>query len=440
MATVVRLNDRTARPAEIRIPQGGAVLFKVVGDLNHQLVVGDDSSPLLRSGDSWEQTFWFSAEVRCDVMTWMRIKIDVEPADDGASSAEAAAADDAPSTPRSESPIDEEEIAAAEDYLARRQPGGKDAWGSIQAHYQSMRANMSSRGGDGGAGPSTAWGFAGDDESPDGESDDGDDGDDDALGGRRLGRLDFARATRTHSTPAARPPPARPAPAADEAAPTASVAPPPTPPPPEPIAAAASPPRAPPPPTPPTPPAPRIEAPEPPVVAWGAGATAAAAEAAAEGTAPARSLARASSAARLRTVVATAAAGAELDPCSEPPPPRTPVDATLGEGTASAAVHRGLGEKHRAPPDCGERAAARGMSKSATMPVLPPRGGGARRRGGGGRLEDAISASRNGKFEKMESMYSAGGAPRERRRPPAPPVGRPTQKWGDPVSRDRFAG
>ena len=159
-----------------------------------------------------------------------------------------------------------------------------------------------------------------------------------------------------------------------------------------------------------------------------------------EGAAPARSLARASSAARLRTVVATAAAGAELDPCSEPPPPRTPVDATLGEGTASAAVHRGLGEKHRAPPDCGERAAARGMSKSATMPVLPPRGGGARRRGGGGRLEDAISASRNGKFERMESMYGAGGAPRERRRPPAPPVGRPTQKWGDPVSRDRFAG
>ena len=124
MATVVRLNDRTARPAELRIPQGGAVLFKVVGDLNHQLVVGDDSSPLLRPGDSWEHTFWFSAEVRCDVMTWMRIKIDVEPADDAASSAEAAAADDAPSTPRSESPIDEEEIAAAEDYLARRQPGG----------------------------------------------------------------------------------------------------------------------------------------------------------------------------------------------------------------------------------------------------------------------------------------------------------------------------
>ena len=145
MATVVRLNDRTARPAELSVPQGGTVIFRVTGDLNHQLVVGDDSSPLLRSGDSWEHTFWFSAEVRCDVMTWMRIKIDVEPADDGASSAEAAA-DDAPSTPRSESPIDEEEIAAAEDYLARRQPGGKDAWGSIQAHYQNMRANMSSRG------------------------------------------------------------------------------------------------------------------------------------------------------------------------------------------------------------------------------------------------------------------------------------------------------
>ena len=175
MAPVVRLNDRTARPAQLSVPQGGTVIFRVTGDLNHQLVVGDDSSPLLRSGDSWEHTFWFSAEVRCDVMTWMRIKIDVEPADDGASSAEAAA-DDAPSTPRSESPIDEEEIAAAEDYLARRQPGGKDAWGSIQAHYQNMRANMSSRGGDGGAGPSTAWGFADDDESPDGESDGESDG------------------------------------------------------------------------------------------------------------------------------------------------------------------------------------------------------------------------------------------------------------------------